>query len=112
MPATIGQRRVRGTIHGPTVVQDDSGYEVETFAAIATQPIEWVQIAPLRAAEIIQAQQVFGTTSAMLHMRFRDDVTERMQFHADNGDVWDFLAPPVDPTGKRAELEILVGRSD
>lgn len=109
MPTMIGRRNVKGTIESVSVVQDETGYEVETYADHGT---EWVAIEPLRASEVIQGQQVFGVTSAMLKMRFRSDVTERMRFVTDEGVTWDFLAPPIDPDGTRKELEILVGKSD
>lgn len=108
-PVSIGQRRTKGTIRSTTTVQDDTGFPVETSADFG---VEWVKIEPLDARESIAAQQVFGVTSAYLRMRFRDDVDETMHFVTDDGDVWDFLSPPIDPDGKRRELQILVGRSD
>lgn len=107
-PTAIGRRNVRGTIYAVTKAQDETGFEVETPEPLG---VEWVAIVPLRAGEFVQAQQTFGQATALLRMRYRSDVDETMHFVADDGAAWDFIAPPVDPDGRRREMEIVVGRS-
>lgn len=109
-PVAIGSRRVRVTIEQVTEVRLPGGHVQEEFLPLGVSPVEWVEIAYPRASEVIAAQQQFGTVGAIMTLRYREDLTARMRAIEDRtGNVWEFLSPPVDPDGRRANVEVVVG---
>jgi SPP1 family predicted phage head-tail adaptor len=103
----IGARNIRGTLEGPTKVTLPSGQVQVTFGALDDASTEWAEVRPLRGNEYLRAQQVFGEMTAPHRIHYRSYLTDEMRFVADRGDVWDFKSPPVDPDGRRRELEIM-----
>lgn len=102
-----GTLRERVTIQSFTVMQDEYGEPIETWANLATNPIVWANVASRAAGErfISGAEQVQSQISHTVRIRYRSDVTVQMRL------VWGVsllqIENVIDPNGRKSDLVLM-----
>lgn len=102
-----GTLRERVTIQSFTVIQDEYGEPIETWANLATVPTVWANVASRAAGErfISGAEQVQSQITHTVRIRYRDDVTVQMRL------VWGVsllqIENVIDPNGRKSDLVLM-----
>ena len=84
----------------------DTGETEEVVSDVATV---WAKKEDLSGREWFQAQQAQSAITTRFTIRFRDDIYPQMRVR--HGiDEYEITAPPMDPDGRREQLQLLCGR--
>lgn len=96
------------TIQVNTPVQDSYGEPIESWANIATNPTVWGSVGSRASGErfITGGEQLMATVSHTVRIRYRDDVTVKMQLLWRGSRVLE-IKNVVDPDGRKSDLILM-----
>jgi SPP1 family predicted phage head-tail adaptor len=102
MALRAGRLNRRVSIEQVTRTADGGGGYTEGWAAIPNGTV-WARVSPLSGSERFDAQQVQGTLTTEVEIRYRSDVTSAMRVNH-GGRLLYIAQPPYSPEDKRESL--------
>lgn len=103
IPYQAGELSRRMTIERRAGGTDGAGSPLADWQMVAAV---WARVRPLTARELVAAQAVNAEITHEVLMRFRRDITASMR-GVIGGEVYTFIAPPIDVDDKRVMLRLL-----
>lgn len=87
-----------------TMVADEYGEPIKTWADFVTNPEVWAKVRPITGTERFQAQQVNPNTDTRFFIRFRSDVVvkDRVAYNSEHYDILGILE-----IGRQEGLELI-----
>jgi SPP1 family predicted phage head-tail adaptor len=75
-----------------------------------TQATVWAKKEDLSGSELFRAMQVHSEITTRFTIRWRGDIYPQMRVRLGLFEVFEIVAPPMDPDGRREQLQLLCKR--
>lgn len=105
MALRAGRLNKRVAIQEYASTSDGGGGTTQTWATITNGTV-WARVSPLDGVERFQAQQVQGTLTHEIEIRYRSDVTTKMRVSYD-GRFFYISQPPINKDEKGESLVLI-----